>query len=141
MQRCHITTEFVRMKELCESSVCEGLNVWYLSPLHAAGSSQIADKSYPFPDHYSIYWQPPNSQGGISSKTAFPSSLKYKGSRSKHNTSDPGTLNINLNFNHSRENIQAETWNSSKMNYYILMVIYLTLKPFLSLRFGNVQVF
>lgn len=108
MQRCHITTEFVRMKELRESSVYEELDEWYLS-LHAAGSSQTTDKSYPFPALYSIYWQPPNSQGAISSNTAFPSSLNYKGSRSKHNTSDPGTLTINLNFNHSRENIQAET--------------------------------
>lgn len=52
MQRCHITTEFVRTKQLCESSVYERLNEWYLSPPHAAGSSQTALKSYPFPALY-----------------------------------------------------------------------------------------
>lgn len=116
MQRCHITTEFVRTKQLCESSVCESsvyerLNEWYLSPPHAAGSSQTAVKSYPFPALYLLaaHGNLQTHKEVFSPTPFFPSSLNYKGSRSKDNTSDPGILNIYLNFNHSRENIQAET--------------------------------
>lgn len=154
--RCHIIIELPSTKELRESSGYERLNEWHPSPLHAAdlfptccyhscSMSTIRNLTPPLPITLlaGSSGQPPNSQRGISSNipNPFPIPLNREGSRIKHDTlEDPGGLNLNLTPPTTGKTFRLIPWNSSKLDHYILESSW-SLRPFLSLRFGNVQVF